>query len=126
MKEFLYGKCKTIVTDEGNCTSVQYATSEEYNSDCFNGEHEQEIKVYDDNEVIENSLKYKCYFEEFESIKRKRNVIRSRPIRPRSYKKEKDLPFASKVVVEPPELMVKELGMASENTKLRKELKRLV
>ncbi|KAF3453192.1 hypothetical protein FNV43_RR03630 [Rhamnella rubrinervis] len=162
VKEFLCGKRKVIATGEGNCTSIQYATLEEYkqyeearkrqkeetlkaflnkdiedlapfsdisdisSSDSSDEECEQEIKVHEDNEMIEDSPECKSYFEEFGSIKRKRNVIRSRPIRPRSCKKEKDLPFASKMVVKPLELVIEEMGTSSTNKKLRNKLKRLV
>ncbi|KAF3453080.1 hypothetical protein FNV43_RR03514 [Rhamnella rubrinervis] len=93
VKEFLCGKRKAIAADEGNCTSIQYATLEEYkqyeearkrqkedtlkaflnkdikdlapffdisdisSSDSSDEECEQEIKVHEDNEVIEDSSK---------------------------------------------------------------------
>ncbi|KAF3443582.1 hypothetical protein FNV43_RR13270 [Rhamnella rubrinervis] len=86
----------------------------------------RKTEVQQENEVIEDSPECKRYFEEFGSIKRKRNMIRPRPIRPRSCKKEQDLPFASKVVIKPLGLVIEEMGTASINKKLRNELKRLV
>ncbi|KAF3455445.1 hypothetical protein FNV43_RR00072 [Rhamnella rubrinervis] len=82
----------------------------------------RETEVQQENEVIGDSSECKRYFEEFGNIKRKRNVIRSRPIRPRSCKKEQDLPFASKVVIKPLELVIEKMGTVSAKKKLRKEL----
>ena len=155
MKEYLCGKRKAIYTYEGNCTSVHYATLEEYNqyqekekrqkkkedlkkflskdiedlalfsdisddfsSDSFDGD-------YEDNSVIEDSPESRDFFEMFGSRKRKKNVVRSRPFRPRICKKEKDLPFATKVVPKPVGLKFDELEVKSVPKRLRMELKRL-
>ncbi|KAF3445937.1 hypothetical protein FNV43_RR11114 [Rhamnella rubrinervis] len=80
----------------------------------------REMKIQQDNEVIEVSPECKSYFEEFGNIKRKRNLICSRPLRPRPCKKEKDLPFDSKVIAKPLELVVEEMRMVSTNRKLER------
>ena len=55
-------------------------------------------KVQEDNSLIKDSPESRVFFERFENKKRKKNVIRSRPIRPRSCKKKEDYPFATKLV----------------------------
>ena len=61
-------------------------------------------RVYEDDSVIENCSKSKDFFEMFGSRKRKKNVVRSRPIRPRSCKKKKDISFPTKMVHKPARL----------------------
>ena len=49
----------------------------------------------------------------FGSKKRKKSVIRTRPISPRSYKKEKDLTFTTKEVSKPARLEFDEIKVES-------------
>ena len=85
----------------------------------------QGTKVQNDDLVIEDSLKSKNYFEEFRNNKRKRNLIHSRPLRPRSCKKDKELPFASVVVPKPPRLKYDKIEAVYVPKKFRTELKHL-
>ena len=61
----------------------------------------EENGAQEEDSVIEDSPESFWYFEIFKSKKRKRNIVRKRPFRPRSCKKKEDFPFATRVVSEP-------------------------
>ena len=82
-------------------------------------------KVQEDNSLIEDSPESRVFFERFGHKKRKKNVIRSRPIRPRSFKKKEDYPFATELVPKPMRLGFEELEVESIPRRLRLELRRL-
>ena len=80
-------------------------------------------KVQEDNSLIEDSPESRIFFERFGNKKRKKNMIRSRPIRPRSCKKKKDYPFATEIVPKPVRLGFDELEVESVTRRLRSELR---
>ena len=82
-------------------------------------------KVQEDNSLIEDSPESRVFFERFGNKKRKKNMIRSRLIRPRSCKKKEDYPFATELVPKPMRLGFEELEVASIPRRLRLELRRL-
>ena len=73
----------------------------------------EENQAQEENSVIEDSPESREYFEMFESKKRKRNVVRCRPFKPRSCKKEEVFPFATKVVLKPVRSKYDELEVES-------------
>ena len=83
------------------------------------------MEFYEDDSVIEDSPESRDIFEMFESRKRKKSVVRSRLFRSRTYEKEKDLPFATKVVPKPTRMEFDEMKIGYVPKRLRMELKRL-
>ena len=85
----------------------------------------EENGAQEEDSVIEDSPESFEYFEIFGSKNRKKNIVRKRPFRPRSCKKEKDFPFASRVVFESVRLEFDESEVESVPQRLRTELRRL-
>ena len=75
--------------------------------------------------MVKDSPESRKSFGMFRSKKRKRNVVCSRPFRPRSYKMGGGFPFASKVVPKPVGLEYDEIEVESVPQRLRTEWKRL-
>ncbi|KAF3438455.1 hypothetical protein FNV43_RR21217 [Rhamnella rubrinervis] len=112
VKEFLCGKRKAIAADEGNCTSIQYATLEEHKQyeEARKRQKEETLKAFL-NKDIEDLAPFSDISDISSSDFPMKNVNKKLKFMkimkwPRSCKKEKDLPFASKVVVKPLELEV--------------------
>ncbi|KAF3449839.1 hypothetical protein FNV43_RR05918 [Rhamnella rubrinervis] len=61
-----------------------------------------------DSSVIKDSPKSREFFRRFGNKKRKRNVIRSRPYRPRTCKQKREIPYVTEVVPKPKGLGIDE------------------
>lgn len=75
--------------------------------------------------MTEDSLKSKNFFKMHETNKRKKNVVRSRSIMPRSSKREGDFSFSTKVVLKSTRLEYDEVEVESISKRLQMELKQL-
>ena len=73
----------------------------------------EENQAQKEDSVIKDFPESREYFEMFGSKKRKRNVICSRPSRPRSCKKEEVFPLATKVAPKPVRLEYDEMEVES-------------
>ncbi|KAF3434600.1 hypothetical protein FNV43_RR21685 [Rhamnella rubrinervis] len=78
-----------------------------------------------DSSVIEDSPESREFFRRFGNKKRKRNVIRSRPFRPRTCKQKREIPYITEVVPKPIGLGIDESEVESVPRRLRTKLRRL-
>ena len=124
--EYVNGFRDTLPFKKGDPLPKWFTSEEDYHN-----ERKEMLKINEENvaqeedSLIEDSPESFSYFETFGSKKRKRNIVRKRPFRPRSCKKEKDFPFAARVVSESIRLEFDKLEVESVPQRLRTELKRL-
>ena len=124
--EYVNGIRDTLPFKKGDPLPKWFTSEEDYHN-----ERKEMLKINEENvaqeedSLIEDSPESFSYFETFGNKKRKRNIVRKRPLRPRSCKKEKDFPFASRMVCKPVRLELDESEVEFVPQRLRTELRRL-